>query len=1458
MNADEAGRTTAEAPNGTLTETPAETPAETPTEAPAEAPAKESVDPIPALVGTLARAGIKLQPAGDGLNVAAPRDALTPELRALIVAHKPALIAWLSAAAPQAGPGPRIVPDEANLYEPFPASDLQQSFIIGSREGFEFHVRPHQYIEMDLEDLDPAAFQDAFNKALQRQRKNIVVVREDLRLQVVRDPEPVEIGVSDFRGLDAEAAEHAIEEIRASMERTEPPHDRWPWVKPHISLYGENRARLHYNNNSLFTDAPSGLGLVVDALHYLEHPDQPLPDVEISYRDCVLGLAELEESPAGQKARDYWVERLAGWPEAPAVPLVAGSRARGRSKLCRRSWVVQEPVWTGLTELAARHGVTTTSALVTVHAEVLSAFSGSRHFLLNNMITHRQFELHPQMSSVLGNFASLYPLEVDLRPDEPFRERVRRLQATLMSDVAHAQWSGVKVLQTLNQVRGTPGRASCPFAIGSALFVGNAGLPHYSLLETPQTLIDTEYWRLAENRMWVVWDVIEDMFPAGLVDAMFAAFRSTLERLAADPEHWDLHAFDLVPSEQLELRRLLNGTPPAADPGTLLHDGLAVQAATAPDRPAVASGTTTLTYGTLYERSQTVAARLRELGAGPGRTVAVLLPKGADQVVAVFGVLESGAAYVPVDPAWPRERRSFLFADADVCAVVTCEALREEAAATGRLPLVCVDSADSDRAHREQREHGEHREQRSAPAARSSDAAAGEPAPTPDDLAYVIYTSGSTGHPKGAMLSHRGPANTVADINERFGVGPDDVLFGASSLCFDLSVYDVFGAAAAGAALALPTSPDPASWVEEVAARGVTVWNSVPALMQLFAEEASRRDVRFPALRTVLLSGDWIPVDLPERIGRIAPNARVVSLGGATEASIWSIHHEIEHVDPDWTSIPYGTPLAGQTWHVLDPAGRDAPTWVEADLYIGGTGVALGYLNDPAKTAAAFLSHPRTGERLYRTGDRGRYLPNGEIEFLGRGDFQVKIQGFRVEPGEVEHALLAEPGVEQAVVLARGAAAGKQLVAYVVGPDPRTPVGEELRAGLAARLPGHLVPGRVVVVDRLPLTANGKLDRAALAAADPDRAAVQERTAPRTGVEAVIAEIWAAILQGGPVSVHDDFFALGGQSFAALRVIGQIAERIGRRVPLGVLLEQRTVARLAAWLADGVDHDWTPLVTLKTGAGRPWFLVHPAGGTVLCYRELAERLDGPVYAFQAPADRPAAQRVEDFAKLYVDALLEVQPDGPYRLAGWSSGAVIAAEMAHRLEQAGRSVERLAVIDAPAPLTARPVQDTQLLLWFLEDLEIGFDAAAVTDAQRAAVAAAPSGLRLAAALALVPEDGARPAPDPADLTGPADVFRTVVAACNGHAAAPIRADVTVVRATRNVVSEFADDPGLAEPDWGWSALSTGQVSATGVEGTHYSLLREPAALARVAEALNGNRPTVQPTAGLDQATPARTR
>jgi amino acid adenylation domain-containing protein len=594
------------------------------------------------------------------------------------------------------------------------------------------------------------------------------------------------------------------------------------------------------------------------------------------------------------------------------------------------------------------------------------------------------------------------------------------------------------------------------------------------------------------------------------------------------------------------------------------------------------------------------------------------MQKGWEQVVAVLGVLRAGAAYLPLSAELPRERLWELLGDAGVEVVLTQPWLAERL--EWPAGVTCLSIAESEDATAEYDEV----------IAESDDA--GDREHSPDSLAYVIYTSGSTGMPKGVMITHRAALNTVLDINSRFSVTHSDRILALSSLSFDLSVYDIFGTLAAGATVVIPRAserPDPSHWLELVADNRVTVWNSVPQLMEMaveFGRGGSERAGQLSSLRLVMLSGDWIGLGLIDEVRTQAEGARVVSLGGATEASIWSIFYEVGEVSERWRSIPYGHPLSNQRFYVLNERMEECPRWVSGQLYIGGEGVAGGYWGDEEKSKKSFITHERSGERLYRTGDMGRFGgEGGEIEFLGREDGQVKVGGHRVEVGEVEAAIGEHGGVRECVVAGVGEARGdKRLVAYLIAEEGEALESDELRRFLREKLPEYMIPAEFIVLEAFPLTSNGKVDRGALFELRRGASPADGSFAPpRSPVEEMLVSMWAEVLGAQQVSIYDNFFDLGGQSLLATQVISQVRNIFGAEVPLGLMFESPTVAAFAERIEETLRTDAglrpSPLVRaprdgklpLSFGQRRLWFLYElEPGGWAYTNLPLAVRLSG--------------------------------------------------------------------------------------------------------------------------------------------------------------------------------------------------------------------------------------------------------
>ncbi len=726
--------------------------------------------------------------------------------------------------------------------------------------------------------------------------------------------------------------------------------------------------------------------------------------------------------------------------------------------------------------------------------------------------------------------------------------------------------------------------------------------------------------------------------------------------------------------------------PALADAAALnkcLHESFVELAAGNPDELALLCGDRAMTYGELAEQAEALARELCLRGIGAGDKIGVCLERSPEMVVAVLGILWAGGAYVPLDPGCPVGRMLYVVDDARLSLLITQRKLLDSQLAAA-VPSFCIDEPGRSQAG-------------------ASASSAKLPQVLPEQLAYVIYTSGSTGHPKGVMIDHAGAVNTVADINARFGIGPGDRVLALSSLCFDLSVYDIFGLLSVGGTVVIPEPDrlrDPAYWVELIQRHGVTVWNTVPAHMEMLVTHAQGKSaIDFQSLRRVLLSGDWIPVSLPDRVRGVAPQAEVISLGGATEVSIWSIYFRIGQVDPGWKSIPYGRPLGRQSVYVLDDQMRQCGLGEWGQIHIGGVGVALGYLNRDDLTGQRFVPDCFSdvpGARLYRTGDLGSYRDDGNIEFLGRQDNQVKIHGYRIELGEVESTLVRHAAVAAAAVVARqDASGGKYLAACIVPRRGSTVDDADLIAYLQASLPDYMVPSRFIRLEQLPLNGNGKVDRAAAALlADSRSAAGGQSVPPRDDIEQSLTRIWEFVLALEPIGIRDDFFELGGDSLLATALFAEIESVFGCTLPYSALFDRPTIERLAELLRGAALAPANSRVLLQEGAGlTPLFCVPGIHGSLWEFRRLAQLIhrDLPVYGFEPvglDGLEPPHQRIGDMAAHYLAGLREIQPQGPYHLLGYSLGGAVAYEMAQRLTAAGETVECLGLLDTPILASSR--------------------------------------------------------------------------------------------------------------------------------------------------------------------------
>jgi amino acid adenylation domain-containing protein len=764
------------------------------------------------------------------------------------------------------------------------------------------------------------------------------------------------------------------------------------------------------------------------------------------------------------------------------------------------------------------------------------------------------------------------------------------------------------------------------------------------------------------------------LFEDASVGRMLDHFRTLLASAAKDTGQ---RIADLPMFTETERRQVLvdwNRTAADFPRDRCAHELIEEQTKRTPAAVAVKFGPERLTYAELNARANRLARHLRQQGVGPDTLVGLCLERSLDLIVGLLGILKAGGAYVPLDPNYPADRLAFLIEDSETNLILTRQSLRSRLG-NGPARLLCLDTA--------------------------ADAIARESADdvvliaTPENLAYVIYTSGSTGRPKGVLLEHRGLCNLVAAQIRELQIGPESRVLQFSSISFDASVSEIFTALTGGATLCLAEFEKLLPGPELLALlRGEEI--SVATLTPSVLHAISEADL--PALKTVVSAGEACTPELAARWGR---GRRLINGYGPTEATVCA---SMKVIDPADTTLTIGRPIANAEFYILDGQRQPVPVGVAGELHIGGIGLARGYHNRAELTAEKFIAHPfstEPGARLYKTGDRARFLPSGDVEYLGRLDHQVKIRGFRVELGEIEQALDQHPGVEASVVIAREDTPGdKRLVAYLTSRHGIIPPAD-VRESLRARLPEFMVPSAFVTLPSLPLSPSGKVDRKALPRPDFEAGADRGNfAAPGTPTEIALAEIWCAVLGLKQVGIHDNFFDLGGHSLLAVRITNQINQALHSHLAIPELFQNPTIAKLAAILDQekrdrgeagprSDDRTASPLITFQAKGSRPpLFFMHGdwTGGGFYCGR-LSQQLgeDQPFYVVP-PLRLDRKTTIEDMAAAHIATIQEHTPHGPYLLGGYCVGAVVTMEIARQLTEKGEQVLPLFLID-PTPLSS---------------------------------------------------------------------------------------------------------------------------------------------------------------------------
>ncbi|SEH02588.1 amino acid adenylation domain-containing protein [Nonomuraea solani] len=1251
--------------------------------------------------------------------------------------------------------------------------------------------------------FDAGAFEAALAEVTARHpvlRTSIDLTGFSEPLQLVHRAATLPLEVTDLSG-DPAAAHRLAAWSEAEKRR---PFD---WASPPLA-----RAHVHVLSGELFAfslsfhhailDGWSVASLVTELLQryhgHLTGDRVPVARPGAAFRELV---AAERAAVAAPETRDFWHAQVSDAPDT-RLPRLPGKLDRGQhdpgphdpgphdsgqhseagAEVLRLPLAAE--VVDRLGAVARELAVPLRTVLLAVHLRVLALVTGESE-VMTGLVTHSRPESEAG-EEVLGLFLNTVPLRLDTTAPT-WAALARRVFEAEVALLPHRRYP-------LFEIQRAAGRSPLLDVLFDFRdFHVYRGLPGVEIVdqdffEETDVPFAAAFSRSREHGgfdLTLTYDRAQ--FGAGQVGRIGELYLTAL-RQAADP------GSDPRPADPYLARdaAAIDGWNATARPypSAALHDLIGEQAARTPAAPAVCYDGIWITYRELTARAGDVTARLLAAGTRPGDVVGVCLERGPDLLPALLGVLGAGAAYLPLEPGLPAERLAYMIEDARARTVLTDPAVTAALPDGVALPLTGP----------------------------IPDATAAPPRVHPDALAYVIFTSGSTGRPKGVGVSHRAIVNRLRWMQETFGLSAGERVLQKTPLSFDVSVWELFWPLMVGAGLVVaePDSHrDGARLAALASGHNVTTMHFVPSMLELFLDEPG-----LPALRRIICSGEALGAELAARCHDRLPDTELHNLYGPTEAAVDVTWHPCE---PGERLIPIGRPVANTRLEVLGADGQRVPVGTPGELCLGGVQLARGYVNRPELTAERFVPDPYgpPGARLYRTGDVARWLPSGEVQYLGRTDFQVKIRGQRVELGEIETLLTADPAVRAAVVVLRG----ERLVGYVVPEGDDLP---DLAAALRKRLPDHMVPSAWVRLDALPVTANGKLDRAALP--DPGDAGRAPYLPPRDPFEARLATLWEETLGVDAVGVHDDFFALGGHSLLALRLTMRLRKELGRDVPLSSVLTAPTVAQLAAELRRPQDNDGAPqrIVPLRgTGDRDPVFLFHALGGQVFRYLPLTRHLgsDQPVYAIQAaglaPGEEPhatLAEMVDD----YTAHLRKIRPHGPYVLGGYCIGGNIALETARRLRELGEKVPLVVLLysDANEPVLRASLEDDAVLL--THALAGGKVQVDLDDLHRMS----PDERLLAVIDAAARADTLQP--DTADLRQArrfVDVFRANAHAVGHYRHDPYDGDVLLF-------SPAAE--GVPPDDMGWRDVITGRLRISPIHGERFTVMYEPRVALAAAE------------------------
>ncbi len=1174
-----------------------------------------------------------------------------------------------------------LINDEKDSAETFPVSFAQQRlWFLSQLEPDNPSYNLPQILRLKGE-LNVDALEKTINAIIARHESLRTTFREvdGEPVQIVANVHKIKLGFVDLKKLpeserEDEARQLAVAEVRRPFDLSRD----YPLRAVLVRLdYDDHWLLLTMHH--IVSDGWS-LGIftrefshIYDALATNE--DINLSELPIQYPDFAEWQREWLQGEVLEEHLDYWLKSLAGAPAMLKLPTDHPRPAQQSFKGASVALKLSPQLSQSLVDLSQRQGVTLFMTTLAAFQTLLFRYTGQEDIVIGTPIAGRNRE---EIEGLIGFFVNTLALRTNVSGNPTFRELLERVKEIALGAYAHQDLPFEKLVEELNPERDVSHSPVFQVMFGMQNVPRDApALNGLSITRVPLPSVTAKFdltLFISETatglNCWLEYNT--DLFEEPTVLRMLRHFEHLLEAVVADPDRPILRLPLLSPAERAQLLSEQNATE-SDFPKQSIHTAFEKQVERTPNSVAVVSEHGKLTYAELDRRANQLAHHLQKSGVGPGELVGLCIERSPEMLVSLLGILKAGAAYLPLDPSYPQERLSLMLEDGKIKVLLTQERLQE------KLPPRAAKTIFIDRDWK----------------TISGESADGvDNAATTEDVAYVMYTSGSTGKPKAVAVTHKSVLRLVKQTNYA-KLGADEVFLQFAPLSFDASTFEIWGSLLNGGKLVLmpPGLVSLAQLGETIKQYGVTtLWLTAGLFQQMVETELES----LRGLRQLLAGGDALPVAHVEQVARELKNCQLINGYGPTENTTFTCCYPVQGGERFAGSVPIGFPVSNTEVYILDNELEPVPIGVVGELYTGGAGLAIGYLNDAALTAERFVPNPfstESGTRFYRTGDYARFKPDGSIEFIGRIDHQVKLRGHRIELTEIEAALKQHAVVHDAVVVMRRSVHGnKHLTAYIIANSDlsEAKMAGELKSLLRQSLPDYMSPSYFLFLEEFPLSPNGKIDRRALPAPPETRPELEEaHIAPRDDLETRLARIWERVLEVQSVGVRDNFFELGGHSLLAVRLVSEIEKELGQRLPLVSFFQGATIEYLAGLLRQGVSSiSWPTLVKIQTaGSKAPLICVSMPNVNALGYRTLARYLgaDQPVFGLQAqyPEDldgEHSQAAVDSIATEYLEALRAVQPNGPYQFIGLCRGAHIAFEMARRLEREGQKIAFLGIID----------------------------------------------------------------------------------------------------------------------------------------------------------------------------------